>query len=253
LLLFRAKVAGIIEPPGKNKKDARMARSKTTFPPTWNMGDLLKHFGGIAPERIRLKPTPGTATERRVTKFNDHEDRLYELVDGVLVEKVLGLQKSCVGVELACELMKFVEQRDLGVILGAGGTMRLRPGLVRMADVAFISLDRLPGGMIPAESIPDLAPDLAVEVLSEGNTKQEGEQRLKDYFLAGVRLVWYVDLRTRTAEVYTSPDQSVTINEDESLDGGDVLPGFRLPLRRVFKLLMPLPSRKANGRRKKSS
>jgi Uma2 family endonuclease len=129
----------------------------------------------------------------------------------------------------------------------------LRPGLVRMADVAFISWERLPGRRVPTESIPDLAPDLAVEVLSEGNTKPEMEQRLKDYFLAGVRLVWYVDLRTRTAEVYGSPDQVTTIAEEQSLDGGDVLPGFRLLLGSLFDLLPPLPSRKASGRRKKTS
>jgi Uma2 family endonuclease len=229
-----------------------MTRSKSIFPSTWSVGDLLNHLGGIPPERVRLDPQPGTATEQHVTKFNDHEDRLYELVDGVLVEKVLGLQKSYVGVEIGSELGTFVEQHDLGIIVGAGGTMRLRPGLVRMADVAFISWERLPGKRVPAESIPDLAPDLAVEVLSDGNTKQEMERRFKDYFLAGVRLVWYVDLRTRTAEVYTSPDQGVTITGGQSLDGGDVLPGFRLRLRSVFDLLAPPPSRKANGRRKKS-
>jgi len=253
LLLFRPKGVGIIEPPRQNKKDARMGRLKTNFPPTWSMGDLLKHFGGIAPERIRLNPPPGTATERHVTELNDHEDKLYELVDGVLVEKVMGAPESNVAAEIVRELGVFVKERKLGVVLGADGTLRLMPGLVRIPDVAFISVDRLPGGRIPSEAIPDLAPDLAVEVLSDGNTKQEMERKLKDYFFAGVRLVWYVNLKTRTAEVYTSPDQSVIVTEDQTLDGGDVLPGFRLRLRSVFDLLTPLPSRKANGRRKKSS
>jgi hypothetical protein len=111
-----------------------MARSKTRFPRawrSWSLGDLLNHLGSISPERVRLDPQPGTATERHVTKFNDHEDRLYELVDGVLVEKVLGLQKSYVGVEIGSELGNFVEQHDLGIILGAGGTMRLRARPIR--------------------------------------------------------------------------------------------------------------------------
>ena len=253
MVLFKVEVAGIIEPPDQNKKDARMARSKTTFPPTWNMGDLLKHFGGIAPERIRLKPTPGTATERHVTEVNDHEDKLYELVDGVLVEKVMGMPESIVAMAIGRHIGNFAEEHDLGLVPGADGTVRLMPGLVRIPDVAFISFDRLPGRMIPTQAIPDLAPDLAIEVLSEGNTKQEMERKLKDYFFAGVRLVWYINLKTRTAEVHTSPDQGVTITEDQSLDGGDVLPGFRLPLRSVFGRLPPAPSRKGNGRRKKSS
>ena len=73
------------------------------------------------------------------------------------------------------------------------------------------------------------------------------ERKLKDYFFAGVRLVWYIDLKKQTAEVYTSPDQRVTV-EEAMLDGGDVLPGFRLPMRSVFDRLPPHPSRKANGR-----
>jgi Uma2 family endonuclease len=230
-----------------------MARLETNFPPTWSMGDLLKHFGGIAPERIRLNPPPGTATERHVTELNDHEDKLYELVDGVLVEKVMGAPESYVAVEIASELRDFAKKHKLGVVLGADGTLRLMPGLVRIPDVAFISFDRLPGRRVPREAIPDLAPDLAIEVLSKGNTKQEMERKLKDYFFSSVRLVWYVNLKKRTAEIYTSPDQGVTITEEQMLDGGEVVPGFRLPLRTVFDLLEPPPNRKPKGRRKKSS
>jgi Uma2 family endonuclease len=230
-----------------------MAGSKTNFPPTWSMADLLKHFGGIAPERIRLNPPPGTATERHVTELQDHEDRQYELVDGVLVEKIMGLPESYVAGKILRQIGNFVEDHHLGIVTGEAGTLRLMPGLVRIPDVAFISFDRLPGGRVPPEAIPDLAPDLAVEVLSEGNTKQEMERKLKDYFFAGVRLVWYVNLKTRTAEVYTSPDRGVTITEEQSLDGDDVLFGFRLPLGSLFDLLPPLLGRKSNGRRKKPS
>jgi hypothetical protein len=134
-----------------------MSRLETNFPPSWSMGDLLKHFGGIAPERIRLNPPPGTATERHVTELNDHEDKLYELVDGVLVEKVLGAPESYVAVEIASELRGFVKKHKLGIVLGADGTLRLMPGLVRIPDVAFISFDRLPGRRVPVEAIPDLA------------------------------------------------------------------------------------------------
>ncbi|HBI46125.1 MAG TPA: Uma2 family endonuclease, partial [Planctomycetales bacterium] len=127
----------------------------------------MKHFGGIAPERIRLNPTPGTAKEHHVTELNDHEDKLYELVDGVLVEKVMGAPESYVAAEIVRELGSFVKKRKLGVVLGADGTLRLMPGLVRIPDVAYISFERLPGRMMPTQAIPDLAPDVAVEVLSE--------------------------------------------------------------------------------------
>ena len=141
-----------------------MARSKSLLPKEWSIADLLKHFGGIAPERIRLDPQPGKATERHVTELNDHEDRLYELVDGVLVEKVMGLPESIIGSTIGRLLGNFVEEHDLGVIAGSDGTVRLMPGLVRIPDVAFISWEQLPGNTIPAEAIPDLAPALAIEV-----------------------------------------------------------------------------------------
>jgi Uma2 family endonuclease len=73
-----------------------------------------------------------------------------------------------------------------------------------------------------------------VEVLSKGNTPTEMQRKLKDYFLAGVRLVWFVDPKRRTVEVFTAPDQSRVLREDQTLDGGDVLPGLALPLRQVF-------------------
>ncbi|HVS37089.1 MAG TPA: Uma2 family endonuclease [Gemmataceae bacterium] len=228
-----------------------MARAKSVLPKNWSLGDLLKHFGEISPERIRLRPYPGTATERDVTHLSDHEDRLYELADGVLVEKVTGLPESVVAVELISRLSQFVRERKLGIVTGEGGTLRLMPGLVRIPDVAFIGWDRLPGKTVPAEAIPDLAPDLAVEVLSEGNSKQEMERKLKDYFFNGVRLVWYINPKKRNAEVFTSPDQGATVTEHQALEGGDVLPGFRLLLRELFAELAP-PGRKRNGRKKSS-
>jgi Uma2 family endonuclease len=122
------------------------------------------------------------------------------------------------------------------------------PRLVRIPDVSFVSWDRLPKREVPADPIPDLAPDLAVEVLSEGNTEKEMQRKLKEYFLAGVRLVWYVDPRTRTVEVYSAPDQRTVLMEQQTLTGGDVLPGLALPLRQVFAR-MPRPAEKPARRR----
>ena len=66
-------------------------------------------------------------------------------------------------------------------------------GLVRIPDVAFTSWERLPGRRVPPEPIPELAPDLAVEVLSQSNTEAEMTRKRGEYFAAGVRLVWLVD------------------------------------------------------------
>ncbi len=216
-----------------------MARSRNTLPATWTIGDLLKHFGGISPRRIRLRPAPGTATERDVINIQNREDRLYELVDGVLVEKIMGFPESFLTAELARFLGNFVDKFDLGIVAGSDGTVRLMPNLVRIPDLSFVSWKQLPSRKVPSEPIPDLAPNLAVEVLSRGNTKREMDRKLKDYFLAGVELVWFVDPAKRTVRAYTAPDESILLSEDQTLDGGRVLPGFRLPLEELFAKLSP--------------
>lgn len=75
---------------------------------------------------------------------------------------------------------------------------------------------------------------LAVEVLSPGNTEGEMQRKLRDYFAVGVRLVWTIDPVTRTARAYTSPEQGSSYTEAGRLSGGEVLPGFELPLRELF-------------------
>jgi Uma2 family endonuclease len=112
--------------------------------------------------------------------------------------------------------------------------LRLGPGLVRLPDVSFISWDRLPRRAVPREEIWPIAPDLAVEVISRGNTREEMQRKLSDYFAAGVRLVWYVYPATREVYVYTSPDQCVRLAVQDTLDGGEVLPSFQLPLATLF-------------------
>src|SRR5262249_42473795 len=156
----------------------------------------------------------------------DHEDRICELVDGVLVEKIMGTKESALAVKISRHLDVFVEEHDLGMILGADGMLRLLPKLVRAPDVSFISWAQLPEPEYPSEPISDLYPDLAVEVLSPSNTKGEMRIKLKEYFLSGTRLVWYVNPDKRTVQVFTAPDQSITLTETDTLDGGEVLPGF---------------------------
>ncbi|MBO0700947.1 MAG: Uma2 family endonuclease, partial [Zavarzinella sp.] len=88
-----------------------------------------------------------------------------------------------------------------------------------------------------------------VEVISPGNTRGEMNRKLKEYFLAGVRLVWFVNRMDRTVTVYTAPDVSETLSERETLDGGDVLPGFRLALAKLFERV-PQESAKKKGKKK---
>jgi Uma2 family endonuclease len=198
------------------------------------VADLLEQLGGIAPQRVRLKPLPGTATEADLIAASLRDDRLCELVDGVLVEKVMGYRESLLAGLILSLLRAWVYPRRLGLVSGEAGMMRLFPGLVRIPDVAFASWDRIPSGRVPTEPIAGFAPDLAVEVLSESNTPGEMARKCREYFSAGVRLVWLIDPATRTATVFTALDQATTLSVEDTLDGGDLLPGFRLPLRDCF-------------------
>jgi Uma2 family endonuclease len=215
-----------------------------------NVAKLLKRLGGIPPQRVRMHPAPGQATEKDVITVHDRENRLCELVDGTLVEKVMGFTESLLAAGLLRMLGNYVTEKDLGVVAGADGTIKLLKGLVRIPDVAFFSWERLPGRQLPRRRIPPLVPDLAVEVLSWGNTPKEMERKLKEYFLAGVRLVWFVDPNEQTVEVFTAPDRSTILAETQILTGGEVLPGLQLSVRSLFTHL-PRPGREQRSRQRK--
>ncbi|MHB1561857.1 MAG: Uma2 family endonuclease [Isosphaeraceae bacterium] len=201
-------------------------------PAVVTMADLLEALGNIPPERIRMRPPPGTATEDDVIAIHAREKRLCELVDGVLVEKPMGYEESRLAVELIITIGVFLREYDLGAVAGPDGMIRLAPGLVRIPDVSFVLWGHLPERIGP---IPSMAPDLAIEVLSESNTRAEMQRKLEEYFSAGTQLFWYFDPRVRTVTVYTAPDQFVVLDQSGTLDGGDVLPGLVIPLRELFE------------------
>ena len=209
-------------------------RSSTATTGRESFADLLERIGGVPLDRIRIPPAAGTATEQDVVAALEAADkRLCELVDGVLVEKAMGTKESLLAGFILHRLHFFLDENDLGLPFGADGAMRLMKGLVRIPDVSFVSWQQMPDGL-PDEAIASLIPDLAVEVVSRRNTKGEILRKLRDYFLAGVQLVWVIQPRTETAEVYRAPDRKKRVAKAGVLDGGDVLPGFRLPLPELF-------------------
>jgi Uma2 family endonuclease len=198
------------------------------------VAELIESLGGIPPERIRLKPPPGQATVADVIEIERRENRICELVEGVLVEKAMGFREGFLTSFLVFRLRSFVDPVNLGVVNGADGMMQLFPGLVRIPDVAFACWARFPQGRLPDEPVPHLVPDLAIEVLSRGNTRREMDRKVGEYFAAGVKLVWLVDPAKRVVIVYTSVKDQRTLTQADTLDGGEVLPGFSLPLRELF-------------------
>ncbi len=198
------------------------------------LADLLDRLGGVPLDRIRFRPFLGTATVQDVIDLQCQEGKLCELVEGVLLEKVMGFVQSALACFVIEMLRAFVVPRNLGIVTGPDGTVELMAGLVRIPDVAFTRWDRLPGRRYPTAPVPQLAPNLAVEVLSQSNTPSEMTIKRQDYFNAGVEWVWEINPVTRTVAVYTSLMEVSTLTAADTLDGGAVLPGFTLSLQELF-------------------
>ena len=209
-----------------------LGRTRTS---DWTAADLMQQFGPMPLARVRMSPAPGTAGEEDVVRIHDSESRLFELVDATLLEKSMGTWESCVAAILVRILGTFVSDQDLGIVLGADGIIRLAPGLVRIPDVSFISWTRLPSHCFPDEPIADIVPDLAVEIISRGNTTEEMARKLDDYLTHGVRLIWYIDPRTQEAKVYRGSKECELRTREQGLEGGDVLPGFVMPMAELFR------------------
>jgi Uma2 family endonuclease len=203
----------------------------------WTAADLLERVGDVPLYRIRSDPAPGTATEEDLLRVNESKEALCELVDGVLVEKAMGNEESLVASELVYLLKTYLRESPLGVVFCPDAEFRLTASKIRLPDVAFVPRQRVPqadkSGKQPA--IWDLTPDLAIEVISRGNTKSEMEGKLREYFEGGAKLVWYIYPRSREVHVFAAFDDCRILNAADTLDGGDVLPGFRLPLRQLFE------------------
>jgi Uma2 family endonuclease len=196
---------------------------------------LAERFGAIPLDRILFDPLPGTATVADAERIIESEGRLVELVDGVLVEKAMGAYAGVLACYLAHLLWEYLEKHGIGIAGGADTMLRILPEQVRIPDVAFISWDRLPGRKFPRKPVPNLVPNLAVEVLSEGNSPTEMERKLNDYSASGVELVWYIDPEKCTVEVYTSPNLKTVLSERDILGGGGVLPGLEIDLQSFFR------------------
>jgi Uma2 family endonuclease len=105
---------------------------------------------------------------------------------------------------------------------------------VRAPDGAFVRADRLPPGGVPLRGYGRLAPDLAAEVLSPGQTAADIDVRMRDYFAAGTRLFWVINPFARTVAVHSPVAPTRWLDEGDTLDAGDVMPGFTMPVADLF-------------------
>jgi len=165
------------------------------------------------------------------------ENKLYELVRGVLQvrdspTKAHGYTAFKVGYAIG----QYLETHPIGhVFVETDYTTQRDPDTVRRPDVSFVTHER--DEQMPAWKFADAAPDLAVEVLSPSNRPNEIAQKIAEYFSKGSRLVWIADPKTWTVAVYAPEARPYVARSGEFLDGGDVLPGFRVEVKKLFGYL----------------
>ncbi len=160
----------------------------------------------------------------------------YELVNGKLVERNMGWNASWIGGRLHHFLSNFCDANPVGRVVPGDASYQCFPDAptkVRRPDVSFIKLERLPP-QEEREGHCRIAPDMATEVISPNDLVYEVDQKVEEYLRAGVRLVWVINPETRTVRVYRADGTMSGLRENDSLDGEDVIPGFRCRVGDLF-------------------
>jgi Uma2 family endonuclease len=170
-------------------------------------------------------------TAEELLQHTEDGAKKWELYRGELIKvSPSGGRHGQLSVKIGRLVEKFVEAPKLAVVCGAetGFILARNPDTVRAPDVSFVKKTR-----IPSEGVPDgfwpFAPDLAVEVVSPGDSAQELSEKIKDYLDHGVPLIWVVYPKTKSIAVHT-PKTLEELKPESTLDGGEVLPGFRCPV-----------------------
>jgi len=161
-------------------------------------------------------------------------EKQYEIVAGQPEEKEMGGAKhSGIGVRLAANLWLHVRDNKLGGVYGPDATFRIG-GNERLPDIAFVAASRIPEDGEPVGPWP-IPPDLAVEIVSPNDLYEKVISKVIEYLAAGVQQVWLISPENRIISIYTSPTQVTILQEDDEIDGGDVVPGFRCRVSELFQ------------------
>lgn len=159
-----------------------------------------------------------------------------ELVRGRLfVREPAGLEHGDLAAQILITIGSFVRREKLGRVLAAetGFTLERNPDTVRAPDVAFVRASRWPSE--PVTGFAEMAPDLAVEVLSPSESRVRSKQKVEAWLTAGTELVWVVDPKVNEVRVHRADGSVSVLTQNDVIDGEQVLPGFRLPVSEVFR------------------
>ena len=165
------------------------------------------------------------------------DDEHFELVDGRLVEKMMGIEEQVIDSQLLAWLAPFVRDRGLGWTVAEGKFALPKVGNNRIPDLAYVSYATWPKSKRrPKGALWALAPDLAVEVISPTDVGNDVMDKMKEYFAAGCKAVWIIWPSLEQVHVYSSPKSIRIFSQTDTLEGDPVIPGFRLPLIELFPI-----------------
>lgn len=170
-------------------------------------------------------------TVEQFLAWSEGQDRLFELIDGETQEKMVGYTASKIAGLILTYLNLYLFTHPIGSATGADGAYIFANDTLMIPDAAFILNQRLPSNLTGAVSVP---PDLAVEVKSPSDSYRELRRKAEKYIALGTKVVWLVFPETEQIEVYIGTDKELILGIHDTLSGGDLLPGFSLPLRDVF-------------------
>jgi Uma2 family endonuclease len=179
-----------------------------------------------------------TADELLVMPHRDERGNYcrLELIKGNLfVKELFSPAHGMLCSDIGAAISTFVEAHDLGLVFGTGTgfIVERNPDTIVGVDAAFVSRERL-SEVEDFDFFLPFAPDLGVEVLSPNDTAREINEKVAMYFGAGARAVWVFNPKKKTVAVYASPSDVQTLSEHDTLEGGEMLPGFRLELSKLF-------------------
>ena len=202
-----------------------------SHPTTFNLAELLHELGDIDADRIVWDIEPGTAT---IDDMQDDAFPMCELIDGTIVRKTMGREESIFTMWLGGYFTTYLRSHPIGHISGPDALVQLFPTTARAADIAFTSRSQYINGVRENSAVATIVPVFMVEVHSLSNRPGAIRRKRIEYFKAGVLLVWEIDPRRRTIEVFTAIDEMETLTDIDTIDAGTIMPGFSIELAELF-------------------
>lgn len=196
------------------------------------LAELACQIGDFPIERIRFSPLPGAATKHDLIRLIDNEGKHCELIHGTLIEKAIGSFEGVLAGWIVTHFNNYLVNNEIGIAFGDRTPIEFAPHLIYEPDCGIILSSRFPRGEYPVEvPIVNLIPNLAVEVISISNTKQE--RKLASYFECGVQEVWYAYPKQMQVYQFVPGQTPQVLGIDGSLVTS-LLPGFSLSVKTLF-------------------